>query len=79
MAEEKSFEETLAELEEAVERLEQGDALTLDASLQAFEEGIRLARLCRHNLDEAELRVQQLIEIDEDSLATVPFEAEEIQ
>ena len=77
MAEEMSFEETLAKLEEVVDHLEQEESLTLDESLQAFEEGIRLARICRQKLDDAELRVQQLIEVDEDNLATVPFEAEE--
>ncbi len=77
MSEGMSFEETLAKLEEVVDRLEQGVALTLDGSLQAFEEGIRLARLCRQKLDKAELRVQQLIEIDEDTFATVPFEGEQ--
>ena len=78
MSEEMSFEETLAKLEETVNRLEQGEALTLDQSLQAFEEGIRLARLCRQKLDEAELRVEQLVETDEDNLETVPFEVEGI-
>ena len=77
MPEEMSFEETLAKLEEVVDRLEQGATLTLDESLQAFEEGIRLARLCREKLDRAELRVQQLIEIDENHLEAVPFEVEE--
>lgn len=77
MSEDMNFEETLAKLEEAVEHLEQGDVLTLDESLQSFEESIRLARLCREKLDGAELRVRQLIEIEEDKLAAVPFEAEE--
>ena len=77
MSEDMGFEETLAKLEEVVDRLEGGATLTLDGSLQAFEEGIRLARLCRQKLDSAELRVQQLIEIDEDTLATVPFEVEQ--
>jgi exodeoxyribonuclease VII small subunit len=74
MSEEMNFEETLAKLEETVERLEHGDALTLDESLQAFEEGIRLTRLCRQKLDAAELCVQRLIEVDEDELVAVPFE-----
>ncbi len=77
MSEEMSFEETLIKLEEAVDRLEQGDALPLDESLQTFEEGIRLTRLCRQKLDAAELRVQQLVEIDEDTLEMAPFEVEE--
>ncbi|MCH8293782.1 exodeoxyribonuclease VII small subunit [Candidatus Poribacteria bacterium] len=77
MPEEMSFEETLTKLEEAVERLESGESLTLDESLEVFEEGIRLARIGRKKLDDAELRVQRLIEIDEDEFETVPFEADE--
>ena len=77
MSEEMSFEEVLIKLEETVSQLEQGDALTLDESLQAFEEGVRLTRLCREKLDAAELRVQQLVEIDEDAFEVVPFDAED--
>ena len=77
MSEEISFEEALIKLEETVSQLEQGDALTLDESLQAFEEGVRLTRLCREKLDAAELRVQQLVEIDEDAFEVVPFDAED--
>ena len=77
MSEEMSFEETLTQLEEVVNHLEAGDSLTLDESLQAFETGVRLARICRQKLDGAELRVRQLIEVDEDNLATAPFEVEE--
>ena len=77
MAEDMSFEEALTKLEETVAQLEQGDALTLDASLQAFEGGVRLARLCRQKLDQAELRVQQLIETDGDGFIAVPFETED--
>lgn len=77
MSKEMSFEEALVKLEEAVAQLEQGETLTLDESLQAFEEGIRLTRLCREKLDEAELRVQQLVEVDEDVFETAPFEVED--
>lgn len=77
MAEEMSFEETLAKLEQAVNHLERGDSLTLDESLQAFEEGIRLTRICRQKLDNAELRVEQLVELDDGNLSTAPFETEE--
>lgn len=75
MSEEMSFEEALIKLEEVVSQLEQGDVLTLDESLQAFEEGIRLTRLCREKLDAAELRVQQLVEVEEDTFEVAPFEA----
>ena len=77
MSEEMSFEEALIKLEEVVSQLEQGDVLTLDESLQAFEEGICLTRLCREKLDAAELRVQQLVEVDEDEFEVVPFEVED--
>ncbi len=77
MSEETSFEEALTKLEEAVAQLEQGDALTLDESLQAFEEGVRLTRLCRERLDAAELRVQQLVEVNEDVFEMAPFEVED--
>jgi len=77
MPEELSFEETLAKLEDVADQLERGDSLTLDESLVAFEEGVRLARFCRRKLDDAQLRVQQLIEVEEDELTVVPFEAED--
>ena len=77
MSEDMSFEEALIKLEEAVAQLEQGEALTLDESLQVFEEGIRLTRLCREKLDAAELRVQRLVEVDENMFEMVPFEVED--
>lgn len=77
MSEEMSFEEALIKLEETVSQLEQGDALSLDESLKAFEEGIHLTRLCREKLDAAELRVQQLVEVDENEFEMAPFEAED--
>ena len=76
MSEEMSFEEALIKLEEAVAQLEQGETLTLDESLQVFEEGIRLTRLCREKLDAAELRVQQLVEVDENIFEMAPFDVE---
>ena len=77
MKEEINFEDALKQLEEVVDRLEAGDSLTLDESLSAFEEGIRLTRICRKKLDDAQLRVEQLIEDDEDEISTVLFEGEE--
>jgi exodeoxyribonuclease VII small subunit len=61
-----NFEESLAQLEETVSLLESGDELTLEESLKAFEDGIRLARSCRQKLDDAELRIQQLTEDGEE-------------
>lgn len=72
MSEELTFEETLKQLEDVVERLESGDSLTLDESLAAFEEGIRLTRLCRKTLEEAELRVRRLVEDERDETDGAP-------
>lgn len=56
-----SFEESLAELEQLVEQLEQGD-LTLEESLKSFERGIKLTRNCQKSLQAAEQKVQILLE-----------------
>ncbi len=76
MSEELTFEETLKQLEDVVERLERGDSLTLDESLAAFEEGVRLTRLCRKTLEEAELRIQRLVEDEEGEADIPPLESE---
>ena len=54
-----SFEQAMAELEQLVEKMEDGE-LTLDESLKAFERGVVLTRLCQNELKNAELKVQQL-------------------
>lgn len=56
-----TFEAALAQLEEIVSRLEEGD-LTLAESVALFEQGQRLTAFCQKTLDEAELRVRQLTE-----------------
>jgi exodeoxyribonuclease VII small subunit len=57
------FEQTLAELEAVVERLESGE-LSLEQSLKHFERGIALTRACQKSLAEAEQRVKVLMETD---------------
>ncbi|HCS27338.1 MAG TPA: exodeoxyribonuclease VII small subunit [Spongiibacteraceae bacterium] len=56
-----SFEESIAELEAIVERMESGE-LSLEGSLEAFESGMRLSREAQAALAAAELKVQQLTE-----------------
>ena len=53
------FEQALARLEHVVDRLEQGE-LELEASLAAFEEGVRLSKRCVSQLDAAEQRIEVL-------------------
>lgn len=54
------FEEALARLEAVVKELESG-ALSLEASIERFEEGQKLVQLCGGLLEKAELRVKQLL------------------
>jgi exodeoxyribonuclease VII small subunit len=69
-----SFEEAIVRLTQIVERLEQGE-LTLEESLQLFEEGVKLSRLSQERLDRAEKRVEKLLRVDERGRAqTEPFE-----
>jgi exodeoxyribonuclease VII small subunit len=55
------FEEALERLETIVEELEAG-SLTLEESLARYEEGIRLSRRLTASLDEAEKRIERLVE-----------------
>ena len=57
---EKSFESSLAELEQIVTKLEDGD-LPLEESLELFEKGIKLSRECRERLTKAERRIEILM------------------
>lgn len=64
MAKKKSpiaFEEALKELEALVEKMEHGD-LSLEESLQHFERGVALTRHCQQALQEAEQKVEILLE-----------------
>ncbi|HHN1331209.1 TPA: exodeoxyribonuclease VII small subunit [Pseudomonas aeruginosa] len=68
------FEQSLTELQTLVERLESGE-LSLEESLGAFEQGIRLTRECQTSLSQAEQKVQILLERDGE-LSEAPFDAE---
>ena len=47
------FEDALVKLEKIVKDLEEGE-LDLDKSLELFEDGVGLSRLCMKKLDEAQ-------------------------
>ncbi|PZN69473.1 MAG: exodeoxyribonuclease VII small subunit [Candidatus Methylumidiphilus alinenensis] len=55
------FEESLAELEQLVERMEQGN-LALEESLKLFERGVQLTRTCQKALKDAGQKVSILLE-----------------
>ena len=73
MKKEKAFEEALKELEEIVNRLEQGE-IPLDEALQLFEQGVKLSRLCHTKLDEAQKRVEVLLKDEDGKMTARPFD-----
>jgi exodeoxyribonuclease VII small subunit len=71
-----NFETALSELEQIVSRLESGE-LPLDDALDEFERGVQLARQGQQKLQQAEQRVQILLDNDNDApLAPFTQEAE---
>jgi exodeoxyribonuclease VII small subunit len=70
---ETGFEESMDELEHIVEELE-GGALTLDQSLAHYEKGMALAKRLTQTLDQAEKRIEKLVESESGEPATEPFE-----
>lgn len=68
-----SFEKSLEKLEGLVKKLESGE-LSLEDSVQAFEEGVELSNFCSQKLDEAEKKVEILLTKD-GTLKKEPFEA----
>lgn len=69
---ETSFESAYGELEAVVSELEEG-APTLADAMALYERGVALARDCAALLDQAELRVQQLIEQEDGTLHEAPL------
>lgn len=55
-----TFEAAMTRLEEIVRALESGNA-PLDESLEMFEEGVSLVKLCNSRLDSAEQKVRLLV------------------
>ena len=66
-----TFEDLYQELEETIRRLEAGN-LPLAESLELFERGAALTEQCNAMLDQAELRVRQLVVRADGNLETEP-------
>jgi exodeoxyribonuclease VII small subunit len=73
---EENFEAALKELEDIVAKLEGGE-LPLEQSLELFERGVQLTRICQKRLDEAERKVELLVKQSEGEYTTVPFDEPE--
>ena len=61
--EEKSFEESMEALEGIVKELEEGK-LNLEDSVEKFEEGIKLSKDCNEILEKAEKKIVMLVKND---------------
>ncbi len=59
----KNFEQSMKELEEIAEKLSNGD-ISLDESIKLFEDGMRLSKNCQKILENAEKKVNILINKD---------------
>lgn len=68
------FEDALSRLESIVEKLEGGE-LSLEESLTAFEEGIRLSRICSKRLEEAERKIEILTKGEDGQLQVEDFDS----
>lgn len=75
MATEKNFEEMMQDLEKISQDLENGD-LTLNESMDKFEEGMKLSKKCSEILENAEKKITILIKNGEDELEEKDFKAE---
>ena len=53
------FEDAIKRLEEIVAKLEEGD-LTLDETLDLYEDGVKLSKFCMKKLQDAEKRIEIL-------------------
>lgn len=67
-----SFEQALQRLEQVVRELESGD-LSLENALSLFQEGVTLSRQCSGRLDQAETRIEKLLEHG-GQITTVPVD-----
>lgn len=70
------FEKAIQRLEKIVEDLETGE-LDIDKSLEIFEEGIKMSRVCSKKLNEAEAKIEKLTRDQKGELVAELFPVEE--
>ncbi len=68
----KTFEQSLKQLERVVQELEDGD-LPLEKAIKKFEEGIQLTKFCSQKLDETEKKVSILLKNTQGQVTEKPF------
>jgi exodeoxyribonuclease VII small subunit len=72
----KTFEQSMKQLEQIVQELEDGD-LPLEKAIKKFEEGIKLTKFCSEKLDETEKKISILLENAEGQMIEKPFRTED--
>ncbi len=70
------FEKAILRLEKIVDDLETGE-LDIDKSLEIFEEGIKMSRVCSKKLSEAEAKIEKLTRDQKGELVAELFPVEE--
>lgn len=73
---EKSFEQSLKQLEQIVHDLEEGD-LPLEKAIKKFEDGIKLSKYCSDKLDETEKKITLLLREQNGKINEKPFVRED--
>jgi exodeoxyribonuclease VII small subunit len=68
----KTFEQSMKQLERIVQELEDGD-LPLEKAIKKFEEGIKLTKFCSEKLDETEKKISILLEGADGQMIEKPF------
>jgi exodeoxyribonuclease VII small subunit len=67
-----SFEEAMAELEKIIKSLE-GGTTTLESSITAYEDGMRLKEFCAQKLKDAEMKIETITQNSKGELERAPF------
>lgn len=70
------FEKAIQRLEKIVDDLEKGE-MDIDKSLEIFEEGIKMSRVCSKKLNEAEAKIEKLTKDQKGELVTELFPVED--
>lgn len=73
---EMTFEAALKELENLVQRLEQGE-VNLEEAVSAYEKGAKLKAHCEEKLRQARMRIEQISLVNDGSLTCKPFEGDQ--
>ncbi len=68
------FEEAMTRLEELIVLLEDGE-VSLDGAIEAYEEAIKLVKICNNRLESAEKKIRLLLESDDGTVVDKPFDS----